>query len=348
MNVCLVTPAPARSRKGNRVTALRWARILRGLGHRVAIEQEYRGPGGTGVGLTEGSSRTAGPGARPGRRCDLLVALHARRSFASIERFSRDHPDRPLILALTGTDLYGDIHTDPLAQRALELATRLIVLQPMGSQELPPHLRDRVRVIYQSAAAPPGEFAPKRGVFEVCVLGHLRPVKDPFRTALAARLLPAASRIQVVHIGAALEDEMAAQACAEMHANRRYRWLGELPRWQALRRLARSRLLALTSHLEGGANVVSEAIAAGVPVVSSRISGSTGILGPDYPGYFPAGDTAALAALLERAEGDAGFNRTLKEWCERLRPLVDPARERLSWEQLLRELCAQTPRGEAA
>jgi putative glycosyltransferase (TIGR04348 family) len=317
MKICLVTPAPGRSRKGNRVTAVRWARLLRDLGHRVAVEEEYRG------------------GA-----CDLLIALHARRSFASIERFHRERPGRPLIVALTGTDLYGDIHTDPLAQQSLELATRLVLLQPAGITELPVRLRDKARVIFQSATKPPGTFLPRRDVFEVCVLGHLRPVKDPFRTALAARLLPATSRIRVVQIGAALEPEMEAEACAEMGANPRYRWLGELPRWQALRRLARSRLLSLTSLSEGGANVISEALACGVPVVSSRISGSIGILGADYPGYFPVGDTAALAALLERAEQDRAFYQELKAWGERLRPLVDPARERETWAQVLRELPA--------
>ena len=43
----------------------------------------------------------------------------------------------PLVVALTGTDLYGDIHTSPEAQTSLDLATRLVVLQPMGIRELP-------------------------------------------------------------------------------------------------------------------------------------------------------------------------------------------------------------------
>jgi len=155
---------------------------------------------------------------------------------------------------------------------------------------------------------------------------------------MAARLLPPSSRIQVVHAGGALSEDMEEGARAETASNPRYRWLGELPRWKALRLLARSRLLALTSQMEGGANVICEAIACSVPVLSSRISGSIGLLGADYPGYFPFGDTQALANLLERAETDEFFYNTLKAWCERLKPLVDPARESQSWESLLREL----------
>jgi putative glycosyltransferase (TIGR04348 family) len=315
MKIHLVTPAPVGSRVGNRVTALRWARILRGLGRRVVVCQEYAG-----------------------ERCDLLVALHALRSFPSVERYRMDYPEAPLVLALTGTDLYGSIHTHAEARRSLELATRLVVLQPLGLAELPDGARAKGRVIYQSVAGPRVPPAPRSDRFEVCVLGHLRPVKDPFRTALAARELPADSRIQVVHVGAALDDALAAQARAEGDVNPRYHWLGERPRWQALRILARCRLLVLTSELEGGANVVSEALAASVPVLSSRIGGSVGLLGEGYPGYFPAGDTHALARLLRKAETDADFYETLRDWCVRLRPLVEPARERQSWADLLREL----------
>lgn len=170
MTIRVITPAPVRSRRGNRWTALRWARMLQQMGHRVGVEEEYRG-----------------------RRCDLLIALHARRSFPSIERFRRQQPDSPLIVALTGTDLYGDVRTDPQAQQSLEMASRLVVLQPLAVEELPARLRDRARVIVQSAQKPRGVFRPRKDRFEVCVLGHLRPVKDPFRAAQAARLLPGSS-----------------------------------------------------------------------------------------------------------------------------------------------------------
>src|SRR6266851_10000904 len=341
MNIILVTPAPPRSRKGNRVTALRWAALLRQLGHQVRVRQVYRG-----------------------ERSDLLIALHARRSFASVDAFRKSQPGRPIVLALTGTDLYEEIHTDPLARQALELASRLVVLQPLAVEELPTHLRARARVIYQSCKPPPrairrqrighhesrsvGKFAgpgdlrfPRfrfRSSFDVCVLGHLRPVKDPFRTARAARLLPVSSRIRVLHAGAALSPAMEKQAREEQRVNPRYHWLGDLPRWKALRLLARSGLLVLSSLLEGGANTISEAIAVETPVIASQIPGSVGLLGANYPGYFPVRDTAALAALLSRAETDKAFYRELWGWCQGLQPMVRPFRELVSWRCLLREL----------
>src|SRR5207302_5668338 len=173
----------------------------RQLGHRVTVREQYGGA-----------------------PCDLLIALHARRSFAAVEAYRGAHPEGPVVVALTGTDLYEDIRTDPTARRALELSSRLVVLQPLGVQELPRRLRDKARVIYQSAEAP--RAAPRRraGAFEVCVLGHLRPVKDPFRTAQATRLLPPSSRVRVLHVGAALSADMAEQAAAEAAGNPRYRW----------------------------------------------------------------------------------------------------------------------------
>lgn len=317
VKILIVTPAPPGSRKGNRVTAMRWRRILRELGHAVAVAGEFRR-----------------------QHCDLLVALHARRSAASLGRFAAAHPERPVVLALTGTDLYQDIHVDPEAQGSLELADRFVVLQALGAASLPERFRDRARVIYQSIVPPRREPPSRARSFNLSVVGHLRPVKDPFRAAEASRLLPPRSRVRVRHSGAALSDDMAVRAQREQRENRRYRWLGELPRWRAMREIARSRALVLTSKMEGGAHVVCEALACGVPVLSSRIDGSVGLLGEEYPGYFPVGDTRALADLMLRCEEEDLFLRRLRRHCSERAGLVDPERERRSWEELLAELCA--------
>jgi len=289
--------------------------VLRALGHRVRILERWHG-----------------------ERCDLLLALHARRSASSALAFARKRPGWPLIVALTGTDLYRDIQTDAHARKALATATRLIALQPLAGQELGPSLRRKLRVIYQSAPRTPGPHRPRRDHFEVCVVGHLREVKDPFRAALASRDLPPSSPVQIVHAGEAMEAGMAEAAQIEEANNPRYRWLDGIPRWKTRRLIARCRLMVLSSRMEGGANTISEALVDGVPVLASRIPGSVGLLGARYPGYFPVGDTAALTRLLHRAVTDPAFYAKLKAWCARLAPLFQPSRERAAWRRLLREL----------
>ena len=312
MRVSLVTPAPPRSLHGNRTTAVRWARFLRQLGNEVLLEEAWGGEG-----------------------TDMMIGLHARRSHPSIERYDAAYPGHPLVVALTGTDLYRDIRSDDTARESLELATALVVLQEMGLKELEPRHRAKARVIYQSAE-PIKPQPPAKRYFDVCVIGHLRAEKDPFRAALAVRLLPPTSRVRVTHVGRPYTEEFTRNARAHMASNPRYRWLGEVPRWKARRLLTRSRLLVQSSFIEGGANVVSEALAAGVPVVASDVPGNVGMLREDYPGYYTVGDEAALARLLQRAETDGGFYALLRDRCAARAYLVQPERERDALGRLVR------------
>jgi putative glycosyltransferase (TIGR04348 family) len=314
MNIVIATPAARGTRKGNRVTALRWAGHLRALRHRVQVVEAW-----------------------DGQPCDLLIALHATKSSASVERYRARRPDGPLVVGLAGTDLYRDLPSSPQARRSLELATRLTVLQPLGLDALPPHVRHKARPIMQSALAVRPATAPQ-GVFQVCLLAHLRQVKDPLLGAAAVRLLPARSRVKLVHLGGPLDPGSGERALAEMGTNPRYVWLGQRPRRETLGVLGGSKLLVVTSRLEGGSNAVSEALAARVPVLSTRVDGSVGVLGPDYPGFYPVGDAGALARALGRAEEDDGFLDVLRHGVERVRHLVEPAREQEAWRGLLAEL----------
>ena len=315
MKIALVTPAPAQFHTGNRTTADRWARLLSQLGHQVKIQKSW-----------------------DGEECDLLIALHARRSFPAIQRFRQKHPIAPLVVALTGTDLYGDLESSAEAICSLELASRIVVLQALAAEAVPESARRKVRVIYQSAERPSPSAQGEESRFQVCVLAHLRAVKDPLRVAYAVRGLPSLSKIQVKHAGAVLDPDFGRQVEAEQRTNPRYHWLGPLAHENAMDLLARSHMLVLTSQLEGGANVISEAIAISIPVISSLIPGSAGILGSDYPGYFPVGDSAALREQLLRAESDDGFYRDLQQWVARLHPLVSASRELETWGALLSEL----------
>jgi glycosyltransferase involved in cell wall biosynthesis len=232
----------------------------------------------------------------------------------------------------------GDLSGDDLTLGSLGLASACVVLQPLALDQLPAEVWNKTRVILQSASPPPSTHAGRRRGFTAAVLAHLREVKDPRLAARAVGMLAPRSAVRVVHMGAALDDGMEAWARAETSRNPRYEWRGDVPHWRAMRVLARSHVMALTSKAEGGANAVSEALAAGVPVLSTRVDGSVGILGDDYPGYFERGRSEQLAALLERAEEDTDFYELLGTRCEALRPLVSPGRERQAWADLLAAL----------
>ncbi|MEE2618112.1 MAG: TIGR04348 family glycosyltransferase, partial [Candidatus Poribacteria bacterium] len=88
-------------------------------------------------------------------------------SHESMVRFRQRHANLPLILALTGTDLYCDIHLDESAQLSLDMADMFVLLQPEGINQLPLSMHHKAEVIYQSVTPPPGQFQPKRGVFEI-------------------------------------------------------------------------------------------------------------------------------------------------------------------------------------
>jgi glycosyltransferase involved in cell wall biosynthesis len=200
-------------------------------------------------------------------------------------------------------------------------------------------LHPKTRVIYQSAErCLSGKSSNVGDGFKVSVIGHLRQEKDPLRAALATRRLPKQSRIEVRHIGRALDKDLERRARAEMVKNPRYRWIGELPHKKTRQILAQSDITVITSRMEGSSNVLSEALACAVPVIASRIPGLMGTLGTDYPGYFATGDTVALNEILLRAESDRKFYRSLKSICKSLSPLVAPKREVAAWKQLLQEL----------
>jgi putative glycosyltransferase (TIGR04348 family) len=278
-----------------------------------------------------------------GEPSDLLVALHARKSHASVVRHALQQPDAARVVALTGTDVYGDLD-EPDAAASIALAHRLIVLQPLALGRLAEDARVKARVIRQSATIVHADAARTEPGLRACVLAHLRDVKDPLLAAHALALLPMTSSIRVLHLGAADETWRRIAIATERAMRGRWTWLGPRGRREALAVLAASSLLVLTSRSEGGANVITEAIAAGVPVISTRIDGSIGILGDDYPGYYPVGDVSGLAALLRRCEDEPAFLADLRARVLALQPLVDHARERTSWRELVQELAISPTR----
>jgi putative glycosyltransferase (TIGR04348 family) len=310
-HIVIISPASAKANNGNWRTAARWKRFL-SAAYRVSV-------------ATDGDVPAA----------DAVIALHAGRSAKQIAAFARSCPRCPLIVALTGTDLYRDIHTAADAQRSLELASRLVVLQAAGIDELPEHLRGKTSVIYQSAAAlKPADDMENRRFFTVSMVGHLRDEKDPL-TFMRAVEMTSHARLRFLHIGGAADPRLECQARLLQERNARYRWLDNLAHGRTRELLKRSRLTVIASKMEGGANVIAEAVTSGVPVLASNISGNRGMLGDDYGGYFPAGDGKSLAALIDRSAQDREFLSLLRRQCAERAPLFSPEREKAALLQLM-------------
>jgi putative glycosyltransferase (TIGR04348 family) len=314
-HIVIASPASPRDNNGNWQTASRWARYLREQ-YRVEVVPEWRA----------------------GTAPDLLIALHARRSAGSVTAFARACPERPTLLVLTGTDLYRDIDTSEAARAALVEARALVLLQGAGLARLAPALQAKAHVIHQSAPAlRPQPPRPGRRHIDVCMIGHLRAEKDPL-TFIQAAALAAHPGLRFVHIGGALDPALGAAATAAQAANPRYRWLGALPHGATRQRLKRCHAMVIASAMEGGANVIIEAVTCGVPVLASDISGNRGMLGEDYAGYFAPGDARALARLVERSASDPGFDALLRRQCAARAPLFAPATERAALRDLVDNL----------
>ncbi|MDD2919508.1 selenoneine biosynthesis selenosugar synthase SenB [Rhodoferax sp.] len=324
--VLIISPAAASANNGNWHTAWRWSRMLRpAFDATIALGWN-------------------------GEPFDVMLALHARRSAESIARWARSkgaaENAQGLGVVLTGTDLYRDIQSDTQAQASLQYARQLVVLQECGAEALPPALRHKARVIFQSAAAQ--EALPKPTTeLRVLMAGHLRDEKSPRTLWDAARILQPHTDIFIDHIGEALEPALGAQARACMVACPQYRWLGGMAHDTTLQAIAQAHVLVHTSRMEGGAQVILEAVCSGTPVLASNIPGNVGMLGADYRGYFALGDATALADLLLRCRAeldhDNGFCAQLSRQCALRVPLFSPATEQAAVRDLVNDLLDANP-----
>jgi putative glycosyltransferase (TIGR04348 family) len=303
--IALVTPALAAANNGNWQTAHRWAKMLAPLADVGLASQWQRGDE------------------------DLLIALHARRSAASIQAWKARHPDRPLLLVLTGTDLYRDIDDDPKAQASLHAADRLVVLNTLGPRRLPAALQARCSVVLQSARAlkPWPEQARARRHLRVLMVGHLRDEKDPRTYWRAVQSLAERRDIRFAHVGAALDADLGNEARALAARCTGFHWLGGLTHAATRQRIRRADVLVHASRMEGGAHVVIEALRAGTPVIASRIAGNLGLLDEDWPAVFDVGDARRLSALLAQARDDPAMLPALRARALHLAPRYAPEAE---------------------
>ncbi|QJR14603.1 hypothetical protein DSM104440_01405 [Usitatibacter palustris] len=309
-----MTPGTREKNDGNWRTAARWSEMLRDR-FRVILQTAWSG-----------------------EPADALIALHARRSAESIRAFRDRNPHGRIALVLTGTDLYGDLPGNKEAVRSLDIADRVIVLQEDALDHLRAAWRKKSAVIYQSAT-PLRPASKAKGRLDCVAVGHLREEKDPETLFRALSLLPSSLPIRVRHIGAALDPRLAKLARSTAKHDPRYRWFGPLAHGLTRIAIRNAHVLVHPSRLEGGANVIAEALASGSTVIASRMSGNVGMLGRDYPGFFPVGEPAELADRLAQAL-DPAYLRELTRACRKRAPLFRPEHEARQLGRILSSLLA--------
>lgn len=336
-SVVIISPALAAANNGNWQTARRWQHMLSEQ-FQVRIENSWQADKST-------------------EADQVMIALHARKSAQAIAAWANSrgcnaHGSPGLLLALTGTDLYRDIAIDESANLSLELAHRLLVLQDKAIEQLPEPVQHKGVVLYQSSTTRKPLNKPKRRL-KVIMVGHLRDEKMPQTLMEAAVLLRGYPDIHIEHIGGPLDPELAEAAQATMQACPNYRWLGNQPHGATRTRIQRAHVLVHASSMEGGAHVIMEALCSGTPVVASYIDGNIGMLGQNYPGYFPLGNAHALANVLTQlledivnpkplAPGKLSLYAKLKKHGQERAELFNPEREQSTLLQIVQQALPTT------
>jgi len=332
--VLITTPYPVDSTRGNSVSARRIAGILVAAGHSAEV-------------------RLAGDTADA--KAGMLLALHARKSAPAIAAFRALCPRKPFVALLTGSDLHIDL---PLGgKHAAEVratmrdADLLVIAQEGSRAEVPEEFKGKVRLVPKSVDIPLPPYSPpdRCDGLIVVIAAHIRPLKDPFRAADAARLLDEESgyRIRIAHYGEVVEEEMRTRLEWENLSGPRYHWYGPVSREAMVAHLAHCHVHLNTSLMEGGANSIAEAIQIGVPVVATRIPGNTGMLGDDYAGYFEPEDSLGLAEVLERCARDNLYLADLAAQVRARAPIFTRDAERAGWLAVIREVCSPVAPGVA-
>jgi glycogen synthase len=169
------------------------------------------------------------------------------------------------------------------------------------------------------------------GPLTLLFVGRLAPEQKGLEPLLRAfARLPAASGTRLRLVG---QDwgggALVARLARELHVEDRVTLTGALPRGQVLREYAAADIFVLPSLFEPFGLVLMEAMAAGLPIVASRVGGIPEVVAEGENALLcPPNDSAALAGALDRLVRDAALRTRLA------RAGADRVRQ-FSWDRIL-------------
>jgi glycosyltransferase involved in cell wall biosynthesis len=308
VHILVSSAYPLSSPKGNSITAKRIASLLSSAGH-----------------IAEAINTDMPPAA------DVMIALHATKALAASRRFKTQSPNSKLIIYLTGTDLYKDQPTNnPEFFEALSLADTLVISQPASLDSIPNCYKAKTSLVPASVLLPAVQHVSPPPSPSIALVGHLRPVKNPFLMNQALAQLSALD-VHAYTLGAALEPNMINEVNRWQKEDSRFKWLDDVAHAKTLSWMSQVNFTLNTSHSEGGSNAVTESIMLGTPVLASSIEGNVGLLGRNYLGYFEPGCSEELAKLINRALTDQDFSNDLALQIKELQPRFSAQKETDGW-----------------
>lgn len=285
-------------------------------------------------------------------RPDVAVSVNIPDLFCAIDSLrARQHPAPHAVLSVHGIEAY--LYSD--AKRYCGLLDAVVCTNRLAcslTQELGDVPPERVLYAPYGVAMPARERLPRSDELRIVYSGRLEtPQKRshdlvPMVAGLQARQLP--FRLEIAGDGP--ERSSLESALAEPAAEGKVVFHGQLPADRLKAEVYRGAdALIVTSFWETGPIVVWEAMAQGVPVVSSRYIGS-GLESALQDGgnalLFPIGDADAAADALARLHREAGLAEHLVAGGLELvgRRYSIPASV-AGWDDVLRKILAQPQQG---
>jgi len=177
-----------------------------------------------------------------------------------------------------------------------------------------PRHRDRIVFIPNGVAAADPPHRPRRrgAPLTAITVGSLVPRKRLDTVLHAVASLPREDAVQVLVVGDGPQRSELERLASSLGLVRRVRFTGMVAPEEVPRRLATADVFVLASESEGRPNALLEAMAAGLPVVATRIPGVRELVDHGVTGFlFDVGDAAGLAAALGRLRDDPGLRARL-------------------------------------
>lgn len=182
----------------------------------------------------------------------------------------------------------------------IHLAERIVVPSTFVKTSLTEHFGDAVAIEVAPYGAPapsidrPSIRTPEQAL-EIFYAGHLSQRKG------IAYLFDSVQRIDFPW-KLTLAGPKPAERCSALEGildHSRCRWLGAIPHATLLQEMSRAHVFVLPSLVEGLALVILEAMAAGLPVITTPNSGAVGCIDENENGFIvPVRDAEAIASRL--------------------------------------------------